>query len=110
MRRKIIPIALIIIFMLSLTACTTTQPAEQPTTQENEMTVDEFEKSEPTEEPTEETAESTGDAYVGSVNSDKYHYPDCRWAQKIKPDNEVWFASKEEAEEAGYIPCKVCNP
>jgi len=48
--------------------------------------------------------------YVGSVNSDKYHLPDCRWAQKINVDNEVWFDSKEDAKEAGYVPCKVCDP
>lgn len=48
--------------------------------------------------------------YVGSINSNKYHYPDCQWAQKIKPDNEIWFSSQEEAEEAGYKPCKVCRP
>jgi len=48
--------------------------------------------------------------YVGSVNSDKYHLPDCRWAGKIKPENEVWFDTKEEAEEQGYIPCKTCKP
>lgn len=48
--------------------------------------------------------------FVGSINSDKYHYPDCRWAQKIKPGNEVWFSSSEEARKAGYKPCKVCGP
>jgi outer membrane biogenesis lipoprotein LolB len=48
--------------------------------------------------------------YVGSINSDKYHYPDCEWAQKIKPENEVWFSSPEEARKAGYKPCKVCSP
>jgi len=49
-------------------------------------------------------------SYVGSINSDKYHYPDCEWAQKIKPENEVWFSSPEEAQKAGYKPCKVCTP
>lgn len=48
--------------------------------------------------------------YVGSVKSDKYHYPDCRWAQNIKPENEIWFSSTEEAEEQGYAPCKTCQP
>jgi hypothetical protein len=23
--------------------------------------------------------------YVGSANSNKYHYPDCKWAKKISP-------------------------
>lgn len=104
--RKLIVLVLTTFLLLILTACAAQQPAEQPTTQQNEMTVDEFEKS----ELPEKAVESTEGAYVGSVNSNKYHKPNCRWAKKIKPENEIWFASKEEAEEAGYIPCKVCNP
>lgn len=42
--------------------------------------------------------------FVGSVNSDKYHFPDCPSAKRIKEENQVWFASKEEAEKAGYEP------
>jgi micrococcal nuclease len=48
--------------------------------------------------------------YVGSKNSDKYHYPDCEWAQKILPENQVWFSSANDAITQGYQPCKVCHP
>jgi hypothetical protein len=48
--------------------------------------------------------------YVGSINSDKYHFPDCRCAQKIKPENRIWFANAEDARAQGYVPCKVCDP
>lgn len=48
--------------------------------------------------------------FVGSVKSDKYHYPDCQWAKKIKPENEIWFSSSEDARAQGYVPCKVCSP
>jgi hypothetical protein len=48
--------------------------------------------------------------YVGSKNSNKYHYPTCRWARKIKPANLVTFKSAQEAQAAGYVPCKVCKP
>jgi competence protein ComEC len=48
--------------------------------------------------------------YVGSKSSNKYHYPWCQWAKKIKPYNLVTFRSAKEAQEAGYIPCKVCKP
>ena len=48
--------------------------------------------------------------FWGSKNSNKYHYPDCRWAQKIKPENLIKFKTPEEAQKAGYIPCKVCKP
>ncbi|HPS91300.1 MAG TPA: hypothetical protein PKV33_04005 [Methanothrix sp.] len=33
--------------------------------------------------------------YVGSTKSNKYHYPECRWAKKISPDNEIWFSDRE---------------
>ncbi len=46
----------------------------------------------------------------GSKNSNKYHNPSCRWAQKIKPQNLIKFNSPEEASKSGYIPCKVCRP
>ncbi len=59
---------------------------------------------------TEPAATQEANQYVGSVNSDKYHLPDCQWAQKILPENEIWFGSKQEAKESGYVPCKVCNP
>lgn len=56
------------------------------------------------------TTPQTDHKYIGSINSDKYHYPACRWAEKIKPENEVWFSSAEEARKAGYKPCKMCKP
>lgn len=42
--------------------------------------------------------------FVGSKNSDKYHFPDCPSAKRIKAENQVWFATREEAEAAGYSP------
>ncbi|AVX40772.1 Metal binding domain of Ada (plasmid) [Carboxydocella thermautotrophica] len=48
--------------------------------------------------------------FVGSVKSNKYHYPTCEWALKIKPDNEIWFTDPKDAQSKGYVPCKVCDP
>jgi len=48
--------------------------------------------------------------FVGSVTSKKYHRPDCRYAQKIKPENLIRFESVEDAKAQGYLPCKVCSP
>ena len=49
-------------------------------------------------------------SYVGSVDSNKYHYPSCRWAKEIIKQNEIWFDSKSDAAAHGYVPCKVCKP
>ncbi len=51
-----------------------------------------------------------GTQFVGSKNSDKYHYCHCTWAKKIKPDNLKCFQSKEEAQAEGYVPCGTCKP
>jgi len=48
--------------------------------------------------------------YVGSSSSDKYHYPSCTAAKKIKEANQVWFSDASEAQGDGYRPCKVCKP
>ncbi len=55
------------------------------------------------------TIPATTGAYVGSKNGTKYHLPWCGSAKLIKEENRVWFASKEEAEKAGYIPASTCK-
>ena len=47
---------------------------------------------------------------VGSANSNKYHYPSCRWAKEIRPYNLVTFSSVKDAKSKGYVACKVCRP
>jgi hypothetical protein len=49
---------------------------------------------------------------VGSAasSSRKYHQLDCRYAQNIKPENRIYFASEEDAKRQNYQPCKVCSP
>lgn len=48
--------------------------------------------------------------YIGHKDTKKFHYPACKWGKKIKPENQVWFNSREEAINKGYAPCKVCKP
>jgi hypothetical protein len=51
----------------------------------------------------------TGEKYVGSKNGTKYHLPWCSGALRIKEENKVWFASKSDAEAAGYSPAANCK-
>lgn len=62
----------------------------------------------PTPTPAQDTQPSG--TYVGSVQSDKYHDPSCRFAKKILPENEIWFDTAEEAKANGYLACGVCKP
>jgi len=55
------------------------------------------------------TTVSTG-KYVGSVKSNKYHIPTCRYAENINSENEIWFKDAAAAKAAGYVPCGVCKP
>lgn len=55
------------------------------------------------------SASSKG-AFLGSTSSNKYHFPECDWAQRIAPSKQVWFQSRSEAALTGYEPCGTCSP
>jgi len=48
--------------------------------------------------------------YVGNARSKKFHRPDCRWAQQIKPENLIRFKTRDAAFGAGYSACRDCRP
>lgn len=47
--------------------------------------------------------------YVASRSGSKYHLVSCPGAQSIKSENKIFFASKTEAEAAGYTPAANCK-
>ncbi len=50
------------------------------------------------------------DVYVGNLNSKKFHLPSCPSVLDMKEKNRVVFKTREEAVEAGYLPCGRCLP
>ena len=57
--------------------------------------------------PTDPAAASTAQqAYIGNVNSKKFHLPSCPNLPAEK--NQILFSSYDEAIEAGYTPCSTC--
>ena len=57
--------------------------------------------------PTDPAASSTAQqAYIGNVNSKKFHLPSCSNLPAEK--NQILFSSYDEAVEAGYTPCSSC--
>ncbi len=46
--------------------------------------------------------------YMASKNGTKYYLPSCGSAKRIKEENRIWFATKDEAEAAGYGPAANC--
>ena len=57
--------------------------------------------------PTDPAASSTAQqAYIGNVNSKKFHLPSC--ANLPAEKNQILFSSYDEAIAAGYTPCSTC--
>lgn len=52
----------------------------------------------------------TAGEYVGNSNTGKFHYASCTWVGRMNPANKVYFDNRQEAVNAGYVPCKVCKP
>ena len=53
----------------------------------------------------------TSVTYVLNTRSMKFHYPDCKSVNDMKPKNRQdvdW--TREECIEAGYKPCGNCKP
>ena len=48
--------------------------------------------------------------YIANKNTKKFHMADCPSVKEMKDSNKVPFATKDEALEEGYKPCKRCNP
>jgi len=48
--------------------------------------------------------------YIASKNGKVFHNPNCSSAERIKPENRVFYNSRQDAINAGKRPCKLCNP
>ena len=48
--------------------------------------------------------------FVASKDSEVFHLSCCPCADKIYPENRVYFNTSEEAISAGYRPCYYCKP
>ena len=54
-----------------------------------------------------ETIPATGN-FIGNKRSLKFHLPTCKYLPAEK--NRVYFKTREEAINEGFVPCKVCKP
>lgn len=53
---------------------------------------------------------SSSSGYIGNLNSLKFHKVDCEGVRKMSEKNKVFFKTRQEAINEGYVPCKMCNP
>lgn len=56
------------------------------------------------------TSSSDSGTYIGNANTHVFHYASCYHVDAMKDSNKVYFSSAKAAEDAGYRPCKDCNP
>ncbi len=69
------------------------------------------EESVASSEESQESSNSNEKAYVLNTNTKKFHYPSCKSADDIKPENRQEVTSTaEELKNQGYVACKKCNP
>lgn len=64
----------------------------------------------PVQQEAVEPAPQVTRTYVGNASTSKFHKSSCSYVDKIKSANYVNFASRDEAVNSGYVPCKKCNP
>ena len=48
--------------------------------------------------------------YVGNKDTKKFHLLTCPYVSQMSSSNKIYFSSRQDAINQGYIPCKVCNP
>lgn len=55
------------------------------------------------ERPASSTTAREGE-FVASVNGSKYYAASCSEVRRIREENRIWFATEQEARDAGYEP------
>ena len=56
-----------------------------------------------------ENSSATSGEVIGSKTGKKYYFPWCSTVKRIKPENQVTFASIDLAKSAGYTPGGNCK-
>lgn len=64
----------------------------------------------PAAKPAPAPAAPSGPSYIGNRNTKKFHYADCSSVGQMNESNKVSLSSRQAAINAGYVPCKRCNP
>ncbi len=55
-------------------------------------------------------SDDSSGSYIGNSNSMKFHRSTCKEVNRMSEKNKVFFNSRDDAINGGYVGCKVCNP
>ncbi len=80
-------------------------------TTKNETTTQKVTKPTTTKKETTTKAPATNARYICNTNSQKFHYPSCQHAKRIKAENRTEFnGTRDQLISKGYSPCGICDP
>ena len=71
---------------------------------------EEIEETPTTREPQFDGILNSSSYYYVNINSKKFHYPDCRYAQKMNSSSLRLENDYNKLIDEGFVPCKVCKP
>ncbi|MGN1318865.1 MAG: Ada metal-binding domain-containing protein [Lachnospirales bacterium] len=108
--KKIIPLILVFIVLLSVSPCNNTENKDNTSSKHtNLITQQSVIKILPKNtKPEQTTVEFVNNIYIANKNSKKFHRPNCNTLPLKK--NQIEFSNREEAIKKGYSPCKNCLP
>ncbi|WP_458455425.1 thermonuclease family protein [Methanobrevibacter sp.] len=69
-----------------------------------------YQSSDTSSSDTSSQSSSDSGSYVGNSNTGKFHLASCSSVGKMSDKNKVFFSSRDDAINQGYVPCKRCNP
>lgn len=56
------------------------------------------------------TVDNQNISYCGNKNSKKFHKSTCGALKNTKDENKIYFKTRDDYINKGYVPCKRCNP
>ncbi len=76
----------------------------------NTHVADTYTSSSSSSSHTDSSSSSESGSYVANANTGKFHVSSCDSVNKMSEKNKVFFSSRDDAVNQGYVPCKRCNP
>jgi hypothetical protein len=88
----------------------TTKATTPPATPTPEPTPIPTPQPTPTPEPVVVAPPDNSASFIGNSNTMKFHRAGCSSVNKMKDEHKVYFATREDAINGDYVPCKICKP
>ncbi len=88
----------------------TTKATTPPATPTPEPTPIPTPEPTPTPEPAVVAPPADSASYIANTNTGKFHRSGCSSVNKMKDEHKLNIATREDAINGGFVPCKICKP